>query len=798
MKLATLLQTVILSMACGTPLVAAAADQCPMRLYGSYTLESMAPSIPPIALAAMFREVDQRPSYDRVVFPAREMQRAVELVAGFGAGREDREEDIASPSAFPGEYNWAGTVPAYVPAKSASKLQYEAYRKAATLYWNGELAAALSAFDTIVADSSSPYRAASAYSAARATLRRGEWADGIDRIARVIADPEFEEFSLPARDLVGTLAYHTNIAELVAAKYAQEMQALLAPALGDDADDASGWEGRELADLDWFLSLYRSSAYSGTPTVLDGLARHDRRFDLLRALAAPTPFQEQIYGGFRWSYPLARLARNGTLAWDESAPYADFHSLGALAAWSSADGRALTDHARAEWMRTGNLLWGLALARRTDSASDGPLLAAMLAKAGALPDGTAAACAKQPLVLLLLSQAVRLAVTDGRPGDGQHLIDGYRDYLVPPVTGIQQYFPDARMALRTSAAIEAPIVYYLRRGDLLRARDWQARMRTYVGDAVGEQWHVLLATDYSAAWAWTSDDPLQRGIGLMTLNSAFDMLSISRMVEIARLRTTPEPARRALIGASWVRSFAMGRVRQRDALLPDMRASFPELTGDLERVEQSRSPDEGRFRIAAILLANPGLGIYPSRLHEYASYLDRAKFSHAVPRDIRAIDAGNPNDGNWWCPLLEDRLRTELASGFFLWPTMTAIRDEDDRYPEATSSQKLEIADRLIAHHPLLHGVDRTELAALANVDSGPAMLSRAVFEWMDRAPRGSRTAAERNEIAAALHDVVRSTRYGCRRSGSTAAISREAYRRLHSAYPDSEWAHRTPYWFDR
>src|SRR6185295_16915929 len=57
---------------------------------------------------------------------------------------------------------------------------------------------------------------------------------------------------------------------------------------------------------------------------------------------------EQNYGGFRWSYPLARLAADGALTWDESAPYADLAGRGALAAWSSAGDRARAMDTHAE------------------------------------------------------------------------------------------------------------------------------------------------------------------------------------------------------------------------------------------------------------------------------------------------------------------------------------------------------------------------------------------------------------------------------------------------------------------
>ena len=82
-------------------------------------------------------------------------------------------------------------------------------------------------------------------------------------------------------------------------------------------------------------------------------------------------------------------------------------------------------------------------------------------------------------------------------------------------------------------------------------------------------------------------------------------------------------------------------------------------------------------------------------------------------------------------------------------------------------------------------------------MSSGTEQLARIVFDWIDRTQSSARTAQESEQIAKALHDIVRATRYGCRRAGYTGDISYEAFRRLHREFPDSEWTQRTPYWFN-
>jgi len=43
---------------------------------------------------------------------------------------------------------------------------------------------------------------------------------------------------------------------------------------------------------------------------------------------------------------------------------------------------------------------------------------------------------------------------------------------------------------------------------------------------------------------------------------------------------------------------------------------------------------------------------------------------------------------------------------------------------------------------------------------------------------------------------VVGATRYGCT-DAQTGAVSRRAFTLLHSRYPGSEWAKKTPFWFN-
>ncbi len=104
---------------------------------------------------------------------------------------------------YPGEI-WAWPREHYMPALPATPEQRDAYNAAADLYDLRLWVLARDAFDAIAAGPS-PYGAAAAYSAARATIYNGDFADGFQRIERLVADPARREMHQAAYHLIGTL-----------------------------------------------------------------------------------------------------------------------------------------------------------------------------------------------------------------------------------------------------------------------------------------------------------------------------------------------------------------------------------------------------------------------------------------------------------------------------------------------------------------------------------------------------------------------------------------------------------------
>jgi hypothetical protein len=105
----------------------------------------------------------------------------------------------------------------------------EAYATAAALYKDDEYKKSVPLFDRIVSDRSSDYRAAAAYTAARATLLMGDLAGAGARIEALVSDPALKEFAGPAYDLFSKIRYQSNAVPLNAAEISQISFMLMAP-----------------------------------------------------------------------------------------------------------------------------------------------------------------------------------------------------------------------------------------------------------------------------------------------------------------------------------------------------------------------------------------------------------------------------------------------------------------------------------------------------------------------------------------------------------------------------------------
>jgi hypothetical protein len=238
--------------------------------------------------------------------------------------------------------------------------------------------------------------------------------------------------------------------------------------------------------------------------------------------------------------------------------------------------------------------------------------------------------------------------------------------------------------------------------------------------------------------------------------------------------------RALLVRAAWSRDYAMGRVisREHDKLL---RTLASEIT-DGWRTPSGHDVKPNDISTARDVLKSPGL----NTVIEDFSRLPDDKDSQATST-LTGLDHYNHNDNNWWCafdiPRHHAALDETLAQNFRLY---------DDKPGLAHERMRAMLAPALLDSY-LFQRVNSAELAKLSKVECAPQVLSERVVAWV----RNSGSHAEQaNAQAEALADAVLSTRWGCNRDGSHAAYSREAFQLLHSRFPDSPEAKRTPYWF--
>ena len=668
----------------------------------------------------------------------------------------------------------------YIPQARATSEQTEAYRRAARMFRSGQTAMAAAAFDAIAAEAASPYAAASAYSATRAILSEGRFTEGLSRLGRVLADPAMREVHQAAHHLVGTLAYDTGAAPLLAARLADITHLLLAPpelrcrdielrTLMAEAND----------DLDYILQgafpadrFHDFPPWSGhTRHVLALVAAFNPVADLVRVLAVPTPFNRNR----GWIEPF----------FPDALPYPGF-SLDDQDAVAGANehGAALTIHARDLARETGNPLWAYALAIRTSDPADLPLLFTAEATAA---DAPIAPGERTALVALLVAQQARVLLMAGREDDALQTLGRM------PKLDTNSFSPDWLVA-------DGGVRYLLGRRDLDGARRWAAAT-----SGIHPRWQPALSSRVALALDWDEALDAARRSGWErddALNSGLSLLPAAQLALLSRKPGLAPGMRRALLSAAWIRYYMLGRDVEFRALLPEIRATFPELRTDLNDVERAWTPWTRRHQITRMLLRFPGLVADPLwfRSKETGTYWGIEEHD-----SLLAIDTGNPSDGNWWCPVDPKRAQRNFFGLAFAQPlssyfwvgthTIQTLKPTGDAGPQPPDFEPL-VRDWL-AWHPLSRTVDAAELERLAGVQSGPVRLSGEAVAWAQGSNWLTRALGLDDNLPETLALAVRSTRYGCRRDAALGTASQEAWRALHRLYPKSDAATHTPYWFD-
>jgi hypothetical protein len=235
-------------------------------------------------------------------------------------------------------------------------------------------------------------------------------------------------------------------------------------------------------------------------------------------------------------------------------------------------------------------------------------------------------------------------------------------------------------------------------------------------------------------------------------------LPLSLLKTAAKSTTLPEPLRRDLAQAVWLRAVILGDTKTADELAPVVSSLIPELLPLLNAYLSADSPQAKKSSAIYAWLKFPGLepvvdaGIGRRQpLQEQDSYRD-----------------------NWWCQLTYYPLAAESDTE----------KEERNLPPSFTASN----TQRLLFLSPSDQATAEREWKTLLAVDAAPNYIVQQVLQWASRTPNDPR-------VPEALHLAVKTTRYGCTNQES-GRWSKAAFDLLHRKYPNTTWAKKTPHWF--
>jgi hypothetical protein len=243
---------------------------------------------------------------------------------------------------------------------------------------------------------------------------------------------------------------------------------------------------------------------------------------------------------------------------------------------------------------------------------------------------------------------------------------------------------------------------------------------------------------------------------------------LALLTKAAQSRLLPANLRQALLVSTWSRAAILGHsagaLELGHRLGPDIPLAAKYLS------EYDASPDESSREFAAVftMMHFPGMRPYVTA---------------GVLRETPLAKIDNYRD-NWWGEDVGGHVgRQNFANGCGAWSTwregnVAAEQSAPTLTPESPS---------------FLSPTERTaadgEWQRLRQIGPAPNYFGQVVLAW-------AKAHSDDPRVPEALHLVVRSSRYGCN-NRETSRFSREAFELLHRQFGKSEWATKTPHWFE-
>ena len=229
-------------------------------------------------------------------------------------------------------------------------------------------------------------------------------------------------------------------------------------------------------------------------------------------------------------------------------------------------------------------------------------------------------------------------------------------------------------------------------------------------------------------------------------------LPLNLLIASARNLTLPNHLRKRIAAAAWTRAVMLEEMDIAAGLSGDLEKLAPELRAGLQSFRGAFSNDDRHFEALMMIMRNPGL---------------MPVVQHGVER-LYALDKNYQTVYNWWCGIGQREIsswRNAQPRTNSPWPL---------GFPDFIRSEERETA--------------RGELGRLIALGPGYEYAGRQVLARARSHPSDPR-------LPEALHRVVYMTRWSCLLSEKS-DVSRTAFQMLHTRYPNSEWAKKTPYWF--
>jgi hypothetical protein len=291
---------------------------------------------------------------------------------------------------------------------------------------------------------------------------------------------------------------------------------------------------------------------------------------------------------------------------------------------------------------------------------------------------------------------------------------------------------------------------------------WQPRVDVDYGDGYGPESGYMPKKEVNELLFGKSKAGEQRfdreAAMLLNMRMPLELLQQASLSD-----KVPQRLRGELAAAAWTRAVMLGRHDIAEALIPAVESAYPGMSQSLKAYAAAQGTEEKWHAALFTILHFPGLRPYVN-----------AGAARQTP--FEKID--NYRD-NWWCV----DVGADIDNVNFAENDYGLREDSNSKFREP-----LDVPAYPSFLTPVQAQAARSEWKELAASGTGPNYLTREVLRWARSNPKDPR-------IPEALSLAVRSTRYGCDNK-ETAPLSRKAFTLLHSQYPGSEWAKKTPYWF--